>query len=73
MARPLSVDFACAGCGKPVGLTVHCQGGPASPAVVLVSCPCCGRANHVMFDPDGVVRSVKRFTSIEDLPPPSDN
>jgi len=75
MALNLCLDFACVGCAHSVGLTVRCEGlGNGLPlAAVLAPCPACGQVNHVMFDPDGVVRSVRRYLSLSDLPAPSLN
>jgi hypothetical protein len=75
MASQVRIDFACVGCARPVGLTVHRRGcgEQLEVAAVLAPCPCCGQINHVMFDPDGSVRSVGKYTSIRDVPEPSVN
>jgi hypothetical protein len=75
MSLNLSLDFACVGCTHPVGLTIRCEGldGGHPVAAVLAPCPSCGQVNHVMFDPDGVVRSVRRYLSLKGLPAPSEN
>ena len=74
----VSLDFACCGCGRPVGVTLKCGGkglaGGAAGAVAAadVPCPACGRENRVFFEPSGTLRSV-RPAGRRGLPNPSAN
>ncbi len=76
-ALELSLDFACCACGKPVGVTVHCEGaGLASENPVAsfkVPCPTCGSINQVCFSPDGTLHRVEPEQTYWRFPPPCSN
>jgi hypothetical protein len=74
----VTLDFACCTCQQSVSVRVKCSGkglaaGPRAVAAVDVPCPCCGLVNHLAFEPNGTVRSVKPYTSPRPLPEPSVN
>ena len=74
----VNLDFACHACGEPVGVTVKCAGDHLTAtarvvAAVLVPCPCCGRVNQVLFEPNGTVRDVRPLHATGRLPEPSVN
>lgn len=73
----VNLDFACAVCDQPVGVTVTCAGGPLAAgskvfASVAVPCPCCKTVNRVLFEPDGTVHDVASHL-LSRLPEPSRN
>jgi len=79
MELTVTLDFFCCGCEDPVSVTVQCSGkGLASnptqalPAV-HVPCPHCGLINRLVFEPSGLVRSVKPCPAVRPLPEPSLN
>jgi hypothetical protein len=78
MELNVQLEFTCVECEQGVGVTVQCQGKELSRAVeeglrVSVPCPSCGLTNRVVFEPTGLVRSVKACPSIRTFVEPSVN
>jgi hypothetical protein len=78
MELNVRLEFTCVGCEQSVGVTVHCQGDQLPRAGdegmrVSVPCPTCGQINKLVFEPTGLVRSVKPCPSIRTFAEPSVN
>ncbi len=63
MELNVSLDFECASCNYPVGVTLKCEGkglaaGLRTVAAVNVQCPTCATVNQLYFEPSGRVRGV---------------
>lgn len=59
----VNLDFDCSICGRPVGVTLKCEGkgllgGMRSVAAVQVACPNCSNVNRLCFEPCGIIRDV---------------
>jgi hypothetical protein len=58
----IDLNFTCCECGRPVALTVNCQGDAAAAtttvASVRIPCPSCGTIIRVAFAPDGTLHHV---------------
>jgi endogenous inhibitor of DNA gyrase (YacG/DUF329 family) len=72
----LVLGFACPACGRPVSVTLRCQGkGPIEPATVAcvpVPCPTCDALGHVSFETTGRLLGVASDPPAG-LPRPSPN
>jgi hypothetical protein len=75
----VTVSFACCGCEEPISVTVVCQGKAsdeqpfAGKVSVNVPCPTCSEINQLLFEPGGVLHSVRLFRQRMVLPVPSVN
>ncbi len=72
MELNVSVDFDCASCNYPVGVTLKCEGkglaaGLRTVAAVNVRCPTCATVNQLYFEPSGRVRGVSLLRNPPDL------
>ncbi len=73
----VNLEFACAACDQPVGVTVTCAGSGIQAstriyASVAVPCPACKGVNRVLFEPDGTVHDVSCHL-LPRVPEPSRN
>jgi hypothetical protein len=76
LALELRLDFACCVCGKPVGVTLRCEGKGLADnplAAVKIPCPTCGDNNLIYFTPDGTLHRVTRERTYCRIPEPSSN
>jgi hypothetical protein len=78
MEREVILEFACAHCRHPVGVTLKCSGKGmaachAAVAAVDIPCPTCSGINELVFDPSGTVHLVRPQRLLMRIPAPSLN
>ncbi len=73
----VTLDFACAVCGRAVGVTLHCEGDGLKAlnptATVNIPCPNCGERNRLDFATGGTVLAVRRERPQARMPQPCPN